>query len=109
MGGQGLVLEWFRFYRQDPSGDGRGELSDLLWQRQIPALCKESGHEKVGLLHTESNILLKASLRLPIAASFSRRHSCLHGSVEWVGRDEIWQSKTFRAEWLCKSLVKDKN
>lgn len=61
-----LVLVQFRCYRQDPSGGGRGELSDLLWQGQIPALCKESGHEKVGLLHRESlfNTLLKASLTL---------------------------------------------
>lgn len=107
-----LVLDQFRCYcRQDPSNDVRGELSDLFWQRQIPALCKESGPEKVGLLHKGSifNTLLKASLRLSTAVSSSRRHSCLHDSVGWVGRRQIWQSKTFRAEWLCKSLVKEKN
>lgn len=106
-----LVLEQFRCYRQDPSGVRRGELSDLLWQGQIPALCKESGHEKVGLSHTEGlfKTLLTVSLRLPTAVLFSRRHSCLHGNVGWVSRDDIWQSKTFRTEWLCKSLVKDKN
>lgn len=78
---------------------------------QIPALYKQSGHEKVGLLHRKSlfKTLLTVSLKLPTAVPFSGRCSCLHGNVRWVGGDEIWQSKTFRAEWLCKSLVKDKN
>lgn len=80
-------------YSQDPSGDRRGELSDLLWQGQIPALCEESGHEKVGLLHRESlfKILLTVSLGLPTAVPFSRKHSYLLGNVRLVGRDEIWQ------------------
>lgn len=105
-----LVLERFRCYRQDPSGVRGGELSDLLWQGQIPALCKESGHEQVGLLYRESlcKTVLPVSLRLPTAVP-SRTRSCLHDDAGWVGRDDIWQLKTFRTEWLCKSLVKDKN
>lgn len=48
MGGQG-VLSW--------SGSGvTGEILQMTGEvsSEIPALWRESGHEKVGLLHTES-------------------------------------------------------
>lgn len=71
MGGQG-VLSW--------SGSGvTGKILQVTGEvsSEIPALCKESGHEKMGLLHTESlfRTRLTVSLRLPTTVLFSRRHS----------------------------------